>query len=71
MSDIRRFQLLRHRDSSGVSGVGLVAEGVCFSDGTAVVRWRGSLASTAVHDRMSNIEAIHGHHGSTEILWLD
>ena len=33
------FQLLRRRDESGVSGTGVVLEGIVFSDSTTVVRW--------------------------------
>ena len=33
------FQVLRRRDESGVSGTGIVLEGVVFGDSTTVVRW--------------------------------
>jgi len=36
---MRRFLLVRDCDPSGVSGTGIVAEGVQFSDGTAVMHW--------------------------------
>ena len=31
---MRNFNLIRHIDVSGLSGTGVVAEGVVFSDGT-------------------------------------
>lgn len=69
---MRRFQLHRDVDVSGISGVGVVAEGVEFSDGTAVVRWvTGDHRSTVVWDRIEAVEAIHGHGGATRIIWLD
>src|SRR4051794_16547249 len=34
-----RFELHRDQDISGVSGVGVVAEGVAFTDGTVALRW--------------------------------
>jgi len=69
----RRFILHRRRDPTGVSGVGMVAEGVQFSDGRCVVRWRTSTApsSTAVHDSIGAVKAIHGHNGDTIVVWLD
>jgi len=44
----RTFVLHRDEDVSGVSGTGVVAEGVVFSDGAVVVRWLGKHASTTV-----------------------
>lgn len=68
----RRFLLRRHQDISGVSGVGDVADGVLWPDGTAVVRWRGDNPSTVHWDRgRASVELIHGHGGATEIVWLD
>jgi hypothetical protein len=68
---IRRFVLRRHLDETGISGVGDVAWGVCFPDGIAVLRWASEHRSTAVYADMADLEAIHGHNGSTEIVWLD
>ena len=45
---MRRFELHRDHDVSGVSGTGLVAEGALFSDGVAVVRWLTDIRSTVV-----------------------
>ena len=41
---MRVFALIRDVDVSGVSGTGVVAEGVQFSDGTCVLRWTASTA---------------------------
>lgn len=67
----RRFDLFRHRDISGVSGTGPVAEGVRFSDGTVALRWPGADPSTAVWPSVESVLKIHGHSGATEIRWLD
>lgn len=67
----RRFYLQRHHDVSGISGTGRVADGVQWPDGTASVRWRGPRPSTVHWDRMDDAEAIHGHQGATEIVWID
>ena len=68
---MRRFNLLRFVDVSGVSGTGLVAEGIEFTDGTVVIRWLGESPSTVVWASLSAAMAVHGHNGSTEIHWLD
>lgn len=70
-SKTRRFELHRQTDVSGVSGTGVVAEGVQFSDGTSVLRWLTSTASTAVYASVADIDAIHGHGGNTEFVFLD
>lgn len=66
---MRMFELHRVEDKSGVSGTGVVAEGVCFTDGTAVMRWRTQYRSTAFYSNMDELEAIHGHGGSTKVVW--
>lgn len=65
------FELHRDRDISGISGTGVVADGVEFPDGTVVIRWRGDRGSTVVWDDIRDPEAIHGHGGATRIVWLD
>ncbi|MER5482960.1 hypothetical protein ABT024_07050 [Streptomyces sp. NPDC002812] len=68
----RRFALLRHTDISGVSGTGLVADGVLWPDGTASVRWRGEHPSIVFWDRgQLSVDHVHGHGGATEIVWID
>jgi hypothetical protein len=67
----RRFQLARDVDVSGVSGVGIVADGVVFPDGVSVIRWRGERRSTVVWPSVEDVEAIHGHNGATRIEWVD
>ena len=58
---MRRFVMHRQRDVSGVSGTGLVLEGVLFSTGIVVVHWltpppRGSIS---VFDSLDQFLAIH------------
>lgn len=71
---MRTFVLMRHTDVSGISGTGLVAEGIEFDDGTVVVRWlkrrEGPEPTTVVHPDINNVETLHGHGSSTEIVWL-
>lgn len=70
-SSPRRFQLYRHTDVSGLSGTGVVAEGIEWTDKTATLRWHGEHPATAVWDSVQSIFAIHGHQGASEIRWLD
>lgn len=69
---MRRFILLRQEDVSGVSGTGCVAEGAQFTDGTVALRWIvGEHRSTVLWESMESVEAIHGHDGRTQVIWLD
>ena len=58
---MRRFVMDREHDASGVSGTGIVLEGVLFSTGIVVVHWltpppRGSIS---VFDSLDQFLAIH------------
>jgi hypothetical protein len=66
-----RFQLHRDEDETGVSGVGVVAEGVLFTDGVAAIRWLTETTSTAIYRSIADVEHIHGHQGKTRIVFLD
>jgi hypothetical protein len=65
--------LQRDADETGVSGTGVVAEGVRFSDGTVALRWTSQWPTSVVfHDRgIESVEAVHGHGGKTRIVWQD
>lgn len=67
----RRFKLIRTEDVTGVSGEGHIADGVQWPDKTCALRWRTSVASTAVYDSIDNIEHIHGHDGATQVEFTD
>lgn len=69
----RRFFLQRNTDVTGVSGVGVVVEGVEFADGTVAMRWldKGKPQSTVLHESIGAVEAIHGHDGATHVVWID
>ena len=68
---MRRFVLNRVTDATGVSGTGIVAEGVMWGDGTCALRWRTASKSTAVYECMADLETIHGHNGDTRIEFVD
>lgn len=72
------FWLFRHKDTSGFSGTGVVADGAVFPDGTTVLRWRevegaryesGVRATTVIFPNVEAVEAIHGHGGNSELIF--
>lgn len=68
---MRRFYLVRADDISGVSGLGVVAEGVHFEDGSAVVHWRTQFAGHEVYRSLKAVVGCHGHDGRTKLVWVD
>jgi hypothetical protein len=68
---MRRFYLDRKEDETGISGTGTIAEGLQFSDGSCVMRWRTETSSTAFYKSIEDVEFIHGHQGKTVVRWLD
>lgn len=71
MSPHRRFVLYRAEDETGISGTGVVAQGVLFDNGRAVLSWLTEHTSVAVYDSMEHLVAIHGHGGKTIVKWID
>ena len=78
LQDGREFELVRTEDVSGVSGIGVVADGIAFDlkqegdgSGRGVVRWHGDRPSTVVWASIEDALAIHGHDGRTTIRWKD
>jgi len=69
---MRRFVLVRNHDVSGVSGTGVVAEGVVFSDGRVALRWMvNGIHSIVVHQSIEDVITVHGHGGKTVVEWID
>jgi hypothetical protein len=66
---IKLFNLKRIEDESKVSGIGIVAEGAEFSDGTCVLSWLTVMKSVAFYPNIKELERIHGHGGKTIIVW--
>lgn len=74
---MRMFQLVRDVDETGISGTGVVAEGIEFSDGVVALRWlvpkdapgAGNPTSVVFHDNgLGSVARIHGHGGKTRIV---
>ena len=68
---MRRFELVRHADPSGVSGTGVVASGVQFTDGTLDLRWICSQPATTHTHNNDDLITYQGHGGKTVVRWLD
>lgn len=69
---MRAFVLQRDVDATGISGTGVVAEGIEFSSGVVALTWLGDWPTSVVfHDRgIESVEKIHGHGGNTKIVFL-
>lgn len=70
-SDPRLFMVDRRKDHTGISGIGVIAEGVQFTDGTVVIRWITETATTGIFDNIEDLRKIHGHKGDSVIRWLE
>lgn len=79
---LRRFELVRDDDESGVSGTGVVAIGVEYPDGAVHLQWRNAdndeldtdsngVAFKPAPDGVEATEEVHGHGGRTRIRWID
>lgn len=67
----RRFVLKRNKDVSGVSGTGVVAEGVVWSTGQATLCWLSHLNTVATYHSIDVLIEIHGHSGATIVEYVD
>jgi hypothetical protein len=63
------FYLNRHSDPSGLSGTGIVAVGFVFPNGRIIFQWVTYRSSMEFYDTMDNLLEIHGHGGSTEVVF--
>jgi ferredoxin len=66
-----RFRLMREVPYLAKGKTAAVADGVQFSDGACVLRWRGEHQSTAVYANFDSLMAIHGHEGATVAVFED
>jgi hypothetical protein len=71
LKDFKRFILYRREDETGISGTGIVAEGVQFSTNKCVIAWLSETPSVEVYDTLEEMLHIHGHNGKTVVKWID
>jgi hypothetical protein len=62
---MRTFTLVRLNDVSGISGTGVVAEGVEFSSGNVVITWFGDKPSVVIWESILHAMEVHCHNGNT------
>lgn len=68
---MRRFELRRDFDETGISGTGVVAQGIQWDNGWCQVMWLTKVFSTTTYPDIESVEFIHGHGGKTVVQWLD
>ena len=68
---MRRFVLYRKKDPTGISGTGIITEGVEFLSGKCVLSWLTKYTSVATYDDIETLMKIHGHDGLTILNWID
>jgi hypothetical protein len=69
---MRRFVLARHEDITGLSGTGIIAEGVAWTGGPAFLHWLTDYeAFVQWPGGIDAILAVHGHQGATVVRWID
>lgn len=70
---MKLFKLNRKRDSTGVSGTGIIAEGWETTYGEIHLRWYGPYGGDGRFESMKSMLAIHGHGGDTvvDVLYDD
>ncbi len=68
---MKLFELHRDEDESGISGTGVVAQGVIFDNGRCSLSWlteHTSHTSAAFYTSIEEVIAIHGHDGKTRVM---
>lgn len=66
---MRTFKLVRSQDISGISGTGVVAEGVVFRNGQVAMSWLGHHRTVELAPTIQDIIDIHGHDGATKVCF--
>lgn len=67
---MKYFVLERKEDVTGISGIGTIAEGIVFSDGTVAYRWLSDIATTVIAENLDVVKTLHGHDGKTKLRIL-
>lgn len=80
--ELRRFELVRTEDNTGVSGTGVVVCGVEYPDGAVHLQWQNddnsnvdlntnATAFKPAPNGIEQVKRVHGHGGRTKVRWLD
>lgn len=65
---MKLFELHRDEDESGISGTGVVAQGVIFDNGWCSLSWLTEHTSAVFYTSIEEVIAIHGHDGKTRVM---
>jgi hypothetical protein len=71
--DPQSFRMIRNNDETGISGTGVVLEGIVFSNGKCAVTWLSDAPCVTVWDNFEQFRAKHidSHpDNNTEIEWM-
>jgi hypothetical protein len=71
INKLLRFVLVRDEDLTGVSGSGVVAEGIVFTCGQVVIHWLRQPFSMGLYQSLEDVIFIHGHGGRTKLQFID
>lgn len=66
---MKTFHLVRDEDETGISGTGVVAEGVIFRNNWVAVHWLTQYTCVNIYSSIAEVEAVHGHQGKTRIVF--
>jgi hypothetical protein len=68
---VKRFHLRRIEDETGISGTGIVTDGLVFEDGSVIMKWNTETTSVGIYQSIEDVIIIHGHGGRTVVDWVD
>jgi hypothetical protein len=68
---VRDFILIREKDITGKSGTGIVAEGVVFTDGFAIIKWLREPYALGIYETLEALISVHGHEGNTHVEFIE
>lgn len=65
------FVIIRETDNTGISGIGIVADGVQFKNGKCVLCWRGKIQTIVIHENIKSVMQLSCSHSKSKIKWLN
>jgi hypothetical protein len=68
---VQAFVLVRDKDVTGRSGTGVVAEGVVFTDGFAILKWLRAPYALGIYESVEALISVHGHEGNTHVEFIE
>ena len=64
---MKLFRLVREQDMTGLSSVGVVAEGVEFNNGKVILCWLGKISSVVIYNNLAKCKQITCSHSKSTI----